>query len=107
MPADQGKVRPYGVGPYMALSREMRRMNFFWILERGSTSVTRARDRRQRTNRRKTHDSRRQDEETDSQGFGKRVATPGNGEGNVGMIGAMKEHLASLKEDVAWHRGRK
>ena len=55
--ADQGKVRPYGVGPYMALSREMRRRNFFWI--------------------------------------------------NVGMIGAMKEHLASLKEDVAWHRGRK
>ena len=32
---------------------------------------------------------------------------PSNGEGNVGMIGAMKEHLASLKEDVAWHRGRK
>lgn len=29
---------------------------------------------------------------------------PSNGEGNVGMIGAMKDHLADLRADVAFHR---
>ena len=29
---------------------------------------------------------------------------PSNGEGNVGMIGAMKEHIQDLRADVDWHR---